>query len=632
MAKKSKAKKEGSKASIDKKAAVKEDDKFQEMGLKLPKEAEKKLKELKAKLDSFQEKVIKKFDKYIMGIALMPPPRSMPPQGVPMQAMPQGAPLAPGPQMAAPQVPPTIRPGLNVDAAKAAQPEKPKEEINILVLVDDTDSQKMAKMELKAKLGAIIQKMAEDEDKSMVVNTIILSELWQSCYDGKNDMLQMIALSLPVFDTGMLAAVKIAEIHKTMVLKKFERYIVSYVLAGSLVQGRAKKDSDIDVWIVIDDTDVKRMTRAELKDKLRAIIIGMGIEAGDITGIKNKLNIQVYILTDFWDNLKEANPIIFTLLRDGVPFYDRGTFMPWKQLLRMGKIKPSQEAIDMFMSTGEQMLKAVEFKIKNMGMEDIYYAILTPSQAAIMLYGYPPPAPSETADLMNELFVKKEKMLEEEYITIMRNNVKVRKDIEHGTKKDLSGKELDQLLTDADKYLKRIKKLFEQIQVMKEEESVIKIYDTTSTVVRDALSMEGKKVVEEEKLIKYFEDVLVTCGKVPSKYLRTLNDLLKAKKDYDNKALTKTEIDNVKKEANEFIRFMVEYIQRKRGRELERAKIRVKYGNDKYGEVILLDEIAFIIVDVDAEEKDISKAKISMEGKLYDIQKSSLEEFESVLA
>jgi len=75
-----------------------------------------------------------------------------------------------------------------------------------------------------------------------------------------------------------------------------------------------------------------------LKDKLRAIIIGMGIEAGEMTGIKNKINIQVYILTDFWDSIKEANPIIFTFLRDGVPFYDRGIFMPWKQLLKMGKV------------------------------------------------------------------------------------------------------------------------------------------------------------------------------------------------------------------------------------------------------------------------------------------------------
>ena len=640
MSKKSKGRKDNSKVGIEKKAGNKPDEsRFEEMGIKLPKEAEKKLKELKAKLDKFQEKVVKKFDKYIMGIALLPPqmkPGAMPVAGMPAMAMPPGQVSTP---MTPPIMPPSVKPAMamppaagrnDTKAAGAAQP--PKEEISLLVLVDDTDSQKMPKMELKSKLGAIIQKMAEEEDKSMVVQTVILSEIWQSCYDAKYDMLQMMALALPIFDTGMLAAIKIAEIHKTMVLKKFEKYIVSYVLAGSLVQGRAKKDSDIDVWIVIDDTDVKRMTRAELKDKLRAIIIGMGIEAGDLTGIKNKLNIQVYILTDFWDSLKEANPIIFTLLRDGVPFYDRGTFMPWKQLLRMGKIKPSQEAIDMFMSTGDQMLKAVEYKIKSMGMEDIYYAILTPSQAAIMLYGFPPPAPSETADLMHDLFVKKAKLLEEEYITILRDNVKVRKDIEHGTKKELSGKELDQLLTNAEKYLKRIKKLFEEIQKMKEEESIIKIYDTTSTVIRDALSLEGCKSVEEENLAKMFENSCISTGKVPSKYMRTLHDLMKAKKDYEAKTLTKAEIDNVKKEANEFIRFMIEHIQRKRGRELERAKIRIKYGNDKFGEVLLLDETAFIIADIDAEEKEISKAKISKEGKLYNIEKSSIEEFEEMVA
>ena len=153
------------------------------------------------------------------------------------------------------------------------------------------------------------------------------------------------------------------------------------------------------------------MSRLELKEKLRAIIIGMGAEAGQITGIKNKLNIQVYILTDFWDSLKEANPIIFTLLRDGIPMYDRGIFMPWKQLLRLGKIKPSREAIDIFMNSGEQMQKRIGHTLRNIGMEDLYYAALTPSQAAIMLYGLPPPTPRETPEVLEDIFVKKEKML-----------------------------------------------------------------------------------------------------------------------------------------------------------------------------------------------------------------------------
>ena len=96
----------------------------------------------------------------------------------------------------------------------------------------------------------------------------------------------------------------------------------------------------------------------------------MGHEASQITGVKKQFHIQTYILTDYWEGLKEANPVFYTLLRDGVPLYDRGIFMPWKQLLKMGKIKPSPEAIDMYMSSGEQMLDRVKFKLRDIGTED----------------------------------------------------------------------------------------------------------------------------------------------------------------------------------------------------------------------------------------------------------------------
>ena len=581
---------ESSKASTEK-AAIE----------KLPKEVQEKLKSIKTKLDKFQKKLLGKFDKYIMGMTLLPPPKADQKQAaVQGQSTPQ------------------------------KQPDD-KDKINVLVLIDDTDSKKMSKLELKDKLTSIMVNMGKEIDKNLKPQIIILSELWQNCYDGKNDMLQLIALSAPIFDRGMLAAVKIAEVHKTMVLKKFEKYIVSYVLAGSLVQGRATPTSDIDVWIVIDDTDVKKMTRAELKDKLRAIIIGMGIEAGELTGIKNKLNIQVYILTDFWDNLREANPIIFTLLRDGVPFYDRGIFMAWKQLLKMGKIKPSPEAIDMFMGSGEQMLKRVELKLKDIGMEDIYYAILTPSQAALMLHGVPPPAPKETATLMREIFVQKEKLLEEKFIKILEKVIDTRKAIEHGEKKEITGKEVDELLGESHKYLKRIKRLFTQIEKMKEEGDMIKVYETIVTIIRDVLRIEGIEKVEDNEIVKVFEDNLISEGKIPAKFLRILNEILKAKKDYDEKKLTRIEVEQVKKDSNELIKFLVEYLQRKRGRELERTKIRVKHGN-RYGEVILLDKEAFIIHDIDHEEKELSKAKIKEDGSLGTTQKSSMEELEKALA
>jgi len=416
-----------------------------------------------------------------------------------------------------------------------------------------------------------------------------------------------------------------------MVLKKFEKYIVSYVLFGSLTRGQATSKSDIDVAIIVDDTDVKKMTRAELKDKHRAIIIGMGLDAGDLTGIRNKLNIQVYILTDFWESLKEANPVIFTILRDGVPLYDRGIFMPWKQLLKMGKIKPSTEAIDMFMASGEQMVARVKGKIKQIVESEIYWSTLTPTQAALMLYGVPPPTPKETIDLMEEVFVKKEGLLEEKFIETMREIRKYYKGIETGDVKEITGKELDDLLDKADKYLKRLKRLFTQIEKMKEEESMLHLYDTIVTIIRDVLMLEGVERVKDIEIIKFFESELVHRGKIPEKYLRMLNNVIKAKHDYDEKKLTKADIENVRKESRELTRFLVEYMQRKRGRELERAKIRVKHG-DKYGEIILLEDTAFIIHDIDQEDKEISKAKILPNGSLGDISSSNLEELEQHLA
>ncbi len=586
-----------------------DDSKEAEALSKLPEDVQEKLKAIKSKLEKFQKRIIEKFDKYIIGVALMPPPK--PEELQQLQQMQQSVPQ---------EIP--------------AQPPQPKPEdkdkIHVLVLVDDSDSKTMSKLELKDKLTAIISTIGTEIDPNITPQTLILSELWQNVFDAKYELLQLIALSAPIYDTGMLQAIKIAEVHKTMVLKKFEKYIVSYVLAGSLVQGKATPTSDIDVWIVIDDTDVKKMTRTELKDKLRAIIIGMGIEAGELTGIKNKLNIQVYILTDFWDSLREANPVIFTLLRDGVPFFDRGIFMPWKQLLKMGKIKPSAEAIDMFMGSGEQMIRRVQLKLNEIGMEDVYYALLTPSQAALMLYGVAPPAPKETGKLMREIFVHKEKLLEEKFVKIMERVVELRKAIEHGEKKELTGRELDELMSDGDKYLKRIKRLFTQIEKIREQQEMLNIYDTLTTVVRDVLKLEGIEKVKENEMLHLVEDKLISEGKMPSKFLRVMQEIMKAKKDYDDGKLSKVEIEKIHADSGSLIKFLVEYMQRKRSRELERLKIRVKYGN-KFGEVILLGNDAFVTQDIDNEEKELSKARLNGDGSLGPLEKSSLEELEKAL-
>ena len=77
--------------------------------------------------------------------------------------------------------------------------------------------------------------MAKDIDKNIKVETILLSEMQQNCFDGKSEFMQEIAISAPIYDPkDLIAALKVSSVHKEMVLKKFEKYIISYVAAGSL--------------------------------------------------------------------------------------------------------------------------------------------------------------------------------------------------------------------------------------------------------------------------------------------------------------------------------------------------------------------------------------------------------------
>ena len=109
------------------------------------------------------------------------------------------------------------------------------------------------------------------------------------------------------------------------------------------------------------------------------------------------------------------------------------------------------------------------------------------------------------------------------------------------------------------------------------------------------------------------------------KTYRKLKELLEATKDYSK--VSKTEVENLNKEGREFIRTVIEFIQRKRGFEIERAKVRLKYGN-KFGEIIMLEDWAFITMDLDAKEKEIRKAAINKDGSLGSLKDSSLEELE----
>lgn len=502
-------------------------------------------------------------------------------------------------------------------------PKETEKFIQLYMIIPEKNFKEIKK--IKAEIVKYVDSLNIEEKIWLQIKTPV--DIWENCMDGRFELTQGISMAYPLYDTGFLGLLRLTEIHKSLVLQKFEKYVVSYVVGGSFVRGDATKTSDADIFVVINDTDVKRMPRLELKERLRGIIAGQHLqEAIALSGVKNTLHIQTYLLTDFWENVKDANPVIFTFIRDGVPIYDRGTFMPWKTLLKMGKLKPSPESIDMFMKSAEKTMEYIDRRLID-AMIDIYYGVLNPSQALLMLYGVPPPTHKETPKLMDEIFVQKEKMLNKTELKVLEKSVKLFKKYEHNPKMIVSGKEIDELKTESDKYFKRLKELRKQIEKRTQEKSLEELNEEILDLLRVIL---GKK--SQDKIIEDFERELVKTGKFPKEDLKFLKEIISIKKDFKNKK-KKTEthkIENAKKNARILINDLIEYNQRCDLASMEKTRMKIKYkkeGKENFLDMIVTNKECFLIdgKDVKKVSNKIEDSNVEEVSKELEKQKGNIE-------
>jgi predicted nucleotidyltransferase len=495
------------------------------------------------------------------------------------------------------------------------------------------------------KIKPEVIKLIKETGENLWIHIHTPIDLWNYGSDSKFEFIDAVSGSFVLHDSGFLGSLRVANIHKSLVLRKFEKYVASYVIAGSLITGTAGKDSDVDTHVIIDDTDVKRMPRLELLEKLRGIIYDYIREASVLAGVKNILNVQVSLLTDFWQRVKDAEPVAFTFIRDGVPLYDRGTFTPWKLLLKMGKIKPSPEAIDLFMKQGEQTGDYVKRRLLD-AMVDTYFGVVTPTQAMMMLAEEAPPTPKELVGEVKKVLVDREKVMSMKDLKILEKAVKLYKDYEHGKLKEFSGKELDIFVEEGKEYQKMLKELRKKIEARMQEKAAEEIYEEVFDLLKKNF---GK--LSQQKLVDTFEKDMVKKGKISGRFSKVLKDLVGAKRKLKMGKLNAKEVDKVKRNSREFIDALTEYGQRADLFSARKNAIEVFYENGKKkAELVLFGKENFIIdgksikkiksgklVDSNREEFEKvfndEKGKVSskVSGKVFDLLKKNFGEFEIVI-
>lgn len=302
-------------------------------------------------------------------------------------------------------------------------------------------------------------------------------------------------------------------------LKKYGTLIRSIVLFGSTAREEWRGESDIDIFVIVDDTR-QRITPG-MRDSIEDNLVDIASK------IHKQLSLQQpYLLTEFWAMVREGHPIIFNFIREGIPVYDKDIFLPIKRLLQMGEIKPSKEAVEKYIERGPKRIKRVEDSKMYMVVEDLYYGMLESAQAVLMFLGKSPPRPGDAANALRSSLLKMGLMKEED-VKMLEDIVELRKQIEHKRINEVSGSDLDMWIEKAKKFVKLMQNLIVKVEILKRENMVDKSYVIMLETAATLLKSVNKLPPKDEEIGKAFEEHFVKPGTIDKKYMEIFTELEK---------------------------------------------------------------------------------------------------------
>ncbi len=236
------------------------------------------------------------------------------------------------------------------------------------------------------------------------------------------------------------------------VKKELGDFLKSVVLFGSTA--RAEKtlhEKDIDILMIVND--LTAIMNAEVIEAYRIIT------ENTASKISKRMHITTMKLTSFWDYVRNGDPIVVNMLRDGMPLHDTGFFEPAQQLLFQGRILPSKESMLAYFTRAPNTLLNAEWHVLQACL-DLYWAVADSAHAALMKHGELPPGPGELAEKINEKLVKK-RITSKKHADTVKLFYDLSKKITHKEIVSLTGKQFDEYHAIAKEFLKEMKRIVE---------------------------------------------------------------------------------------------------------------------------------------------------------------------------
>ena len=316
------------------------------------------------------------------------------------------------------------------------------------------------------------------------IEVLELKEVWDDLRRESRWSLNLLLKGIPAGDFSLLNTLRMVDGHSRLILEKFDRYVVCYVVSGSFVRGTQRVDSDVDVWMVVDDADLRSMTRQDLREKLIEISAEFRDRIRSELAMSRQLNVQIYILSSFWRSLQAVDPIIVSLIRDGVPLHDRGLFSAWSRLLRDGHLRSTRESLDSQIQTVESLRSKAVQQMRRLAddlAEPIKYGTVKMLEILLQVLDLPVGHYRQVIELSTEELVRQRFLLSSDDLEVARRAVAYYKAVETGTIPPLE--EALQLFRRIEEFIEKTRMVYRQLLGEKDRADLEEIATRLETVL-----------------------------------------------------------------------------------------------------------------------------------------------------
>ncbi len=247
---------------------------------------------------------------------------------------------------------------------------------------------------------------------------------------------------------------EIARRYAAKLIQKYRKRIKSVVVYGSTVKGTYHEKSDLDIFVIMDDTEVEEEIPDHVKDQIWDELVRIARD------LDERITIQAFMfLTEFWENLRVAEPVLISILRYGVPVYDVGVFMPAKRMVQRGMVPTTKEAVDKKISAAPRFVEYAISRVKS-AAHYLEQAVASAGNAALMMIGRLPVNKEEVADALEATLVARG-MLDKSVAEDIRSVHRFAKDVEY-----MSPEEAKDIGRMVDEYVEKAKRVIEAIKVL----------------------------------------------------------------------------------------------------------------------------------------------------------------------